>query len=233
MYAINAAARTMAQRALLRRGATARDYRDLRSRAVAFYGSGQLTTEDYYVFNKLTKGFIGTNNFDTNSRLCMASAVAAYTAAFGSDGPPPANEDIEVADLFLIVGSNAAWCHPITHRRIEKRKAAAPDEVRVIVVDPRRTETADVADLHLPIIPGTDVALFNAILAVLIREHLIDEAFIAAHTNGWEQACAIALGWSPKRASRVCEVPVEDIVQAARWFGQAQRPLTLWSMGVN
>ena len=108
--------------------------------AVAFYGSGQLLTEDYYVFNKLAKGFLGTNNFDSNSRLCMASAVAAYTAAFGADGPPAAYEDIELADLFLLIGSNTAWCHPITYRRIEKRRQAAP-QARVIVVDPRRTET--------------------------------------------------------------------------------------------
>ncbi len=201
--------------------------------AVAFYGSGQLSSEDYYVFNKLAKGFIGTNNFDTNSRLCMASAVAAYTAAFGTDGPPPAYADIEVADLFLMVGSNSAWCHPITHRRIEKRKEAAPGQVRVIVVDPRRTATADLADLHLPILPGSDVALFNAILAVLIRERVINEEFIAAHTNGWEQARATALEWSPVRASHVCEVPAQDIEQAAQWFGSAKCPLTLWSMGVN
>ncbi len=201
--------------------------------AVAFYGSGQLTTEDYYVFNKLVKGFIGTNNFDTNSRMCMASAVAAYTAAFGTDGPPASYADLELADLFLIVGSNSAWCHPITHRRMEKRKAAAPDEVRVIVVDPRRTETADLADLHLPILPGSDVALFNAILAVLIGERLLDEQFIAAHTTGWEAARAAALAWSPERASHACRVPAKEIVRAALWFGRAKRPLTLWSMGVN
>ena len=201
--------------------------------AVAFYGSGQLTTEDYYVFNKLVKGFIGTNNFDTNSRLCMASAVAAYTAAFGSDGPPASYADLELADLFLLVGSNSAWCHPITHRRIEKRKAAAPEEVRVIVVDPRRTETADLADLHLPILPGSDVALFNAILAVMIGERLIDEKSIATHTTGWEGARATALAWSPERASHACRVPANEIVRAALWFGRAKCPLTLWSMGVN
>ncbi len=201
--------------------------------SVAFYGSGQLTTEDYYVFNKLVKGFLGTNNFDTNSRLCMASAAAAYTAAFGTDGPPACYEDIEIADLFLIVGSNTAWCHPITYRRMERRKESAPDDVRVVVVDPRRTETADLADLHLPILPGSDLALLNAILGVLIRERQLDEAFIAAHTTGWEAARAVALGWTPERASHACQVPAEDIVRAALWFGRAQRPLTLWSMGIN
>jgi ferredoxin-nitrate reductase len=201
--------------------------------AVAFYGSGQLTTEDYYVFNKLVKGFLGTNNFDTNSRLCMASAAAAYTAAFGSDGPPASYSDIELAELFLIVGSNTAWCHPITYRRVERRKEAAPDEVRVIVVDPRRTATADLADLHLPILPGSDLALFNAFLGIMIRERLIDEEFIAAHTAGWQAARTIALSWPPDRASHVCQIPAHDIVRAALWFGQAKRPLTLWSMGVN
>jgi ferredoxin-nitrate reductase len=201
--------------------------------SIAFYGSGQLTTEDYYVFNKLVKGFLGTNNFDSNSRLCMASAAAAYTAAFGTDGPPACYEDLELADMFLIVGSNAAWCHPITYRRIERRKESAADRVRVVVVDPRRTETADLADLHLSILPGSDLALFNAILGILIREHQIDEEFIAAHTNGWEAARAVALSWTVDRAAPRCRVKSEDIIRAARWFGQAERPLTIWSMGVN
>ncbi|MBV8772932.1 MAG: nitrate reductase [Deltaproteobacteria bacterium] len=201
--------------------------------SVAFYGSGQLTTEDYYVFNKLVKGYLGTNNFDTNSRLCMASAAAAYTAAFGTDGPPASYEDLELADLFLIVGSNTAWCHPITYRRIERRKESAPEQVRVVVVDPRRTETVDLADLHLPILPGSDLALFNAILGVLIRERQIDEEFIAANTNGWAAARAVALDWTVERASDVCRVPAEEILRTALWFGRAERPLTLWSMGVN
>ena len=200
--------------------------------AIAFYGSGQLTTEDYYVFNKLVKGYLGTNNFDSNSRLCMASATAAYTAAFGTDGPPTSYEDLELADLFLIVGSNTAWCHPITYRRIERRKDTAP-EVRVVVIDPRRTETADLADLHLPILPGSDLALFNAMLGVLIREHQLDEEFIARHTNGWETVRAVALSWTVERASKMCRVPAKDIMSAALWFGRARRPMTLWSMGVN
>ncbi len=201
--------------------------------AVAFYGSGQLTTEGYYVFNKLAKGFLGTNNFDTNSRLCMASAASAYTAALGSDGPPASYADIELADLFLIVGSNTAWCHPITFRRIEKRKQSAPDDVRVIVVDPRRTETADLADLHLAIQPGTDLALFNAMLGVMVRERLIDEEFIADHTRDWERSREVALRWEPARAASVCGVAARDIIEAARWFGGSKRPLSLWSMGVN
>jgi len=200
--------------------------------AVAFYGSGQLLTEDYYVFNKLAKGFLGTNNFDSNSRLCMASAAAAYAAAFGTDGPPVAYEDIELADLFLMIGSNTAWCHPITYRRIEKRRQAAPD-ARVIVIDPRRTETADLADLHLPITPGSDIALLNAMLAILIRERLVDEQFIALHTSGWDAVRDTALRWTPQRAAHACAVPADNIVHAALMFGRAQRPLSLWSMGVN
>jgi ferredoxin-nitrate reductase len=200
--------------------------------AVAFYGSGQLLTEDYYVFNKLAKGFLGTNNFDSNSRLCMASAVAAYSAAFGTDGPPAGYEDVELADLFLIVGSNTAWCHPITYRRIEKRRQAAP-HARVIVIDPRRTETADLADLHLPITPGSDAALLSAMLAVAIGARLIDEAFIAQHTAGWEAVRDAALQWTPERAARVCGVAPELIFEAGLMFAGSRRPLSLWSMGVN
>jgi ferredoxin-nitrate reductase len=138
--------------------------------AVAFYGSGQLLTEDYYVANKLVKGFLGTNNFDANSRLCMASAVAGYTTSLGSDGPPAAYADLELADGFFIVGSNTAECHPIIFRRLKRRKEQAPEDVKVIVVDPRRTETADIADLHLPIRPGGDIALLNAMLAERVRK---------------------------------------------------------------
>lgn len=201
--------------------------------AVAFYGSGQLTTEDYYVFNKLAKGFIGTNNFDTNSRLCMASAVAAYTLALGSDGPPAAYADIELADLFFLAGTNTAWCHPIVFRRIEKQKRRDPEGVKVIVVDPRRTETADLADLHLQIRPGSDIALLNTMLAVMIRERMIDEGFIAAHTEGWEQVRSEALGWTPERAAQVCGVGANEVVQAALMFAGARRPLSMWSMGIN
>ncbi len=201
--------------------------------AIAFYGSGQLMTEDYYVFNKLVKGFLSTNNFDTNSRLCMSSAVAAYTMALGSDGPPCAYADIELADLFLIVGSNTAWCHPITSRRLEKRKRADPERVKIIVVDPRRTETADFADLHLPIRPGTDIALLNAMLSTMIREGLIDDDFIRQHTTGWSAVRDRVLEWPQARAAQICQVPEGEIARAARWFGRAEAAMTLWSMGVN
>ncbi len=135
--------------------------------AVAFYASGQLLTEEYYVASKLAKGFLRTNNFDTNSRLCMASAAVGYARSLGSDGPPAAYADIEEADCFLLIGTNTADCHPITFKRIRRRKLARPDDVFVMVADPRWTETADLADLHLSLRPGSDIALLNGMLHVL------------------------------------------------------------------
>src|SRR5437899_7259049 len=160
--------------------------------AVAVYASGQLTTEEYYVASKLTKGFIGTNNFDTNSRLCMASAAVGYTRSLGADGPPTTYADIEEADCVLLIGANAADCHPVLFKPLRRRKAAAPDEVTVIVADPRWTETADLADLHLALRPGSDVALLNAMLYVLVREKRLARDFIAAHTHVWSEVeCAV------------------------------------------
>src|SRR5204862_704164 len=141
--------------------------------AVAFYISGQLLTEDYYVFNKLAKGLIGTNNVDTNSRLCMSSAVAGYKQSLGSDAPPCAYEDIDSAELILIAGSNTAFAHPVVYRRIEDARAKNP-QLKIIVIDPRATVTARAADLHLALKPGTDVALFNAMLHVLRREGMLN-----------------------------------------------------------
>ncbi|MBL8521813.1 MAG: molybdopterin-dependent oxidoreductase, partial [Betaproteobacteria bacterium] len=141
--------------------------------SVAFYVSGQLLTEDYYVFNKLAKGLIGTNNIDTNSRLCMASAVTGYQLTLGADAPPCSYEDIDHAGCLFIAGSNTAWAHPVLFRRIEAAKEKNP-ALKVIVVDPRRTETAEFADLHLPILPGTDVALFHAMLHAMLWEEWID-----------------------------------------------------------
>jgi ferredoxin-nitrate reductase len=201
--------------------------------AIAFYGSGQLLSEDYYVANKLAKGFLGTNNFDANSRLCMASAVAGYKSALGSDGPPAAYADLELADAFFIVGSNTAECHPIVFRRIKRRKEQAPDDVKVIVVDPRRTETADIADLHLPIRPGADIALLNAMLTVLIEEDLVDSAFIAASTQGWEALRDALAPYTPEAVQEVCGLSARRIREAARLFGRARNVLSLWSMGVN
>jgi len=201
--------------------------------AVAFYGSGQLSTEDYYVFNKLAKGFLGTNNFDTNSRLCMASAVAGYHSSLGSDGPPASYADLDVAECFLLIGTNTAECHPIVFRRIEKRKRASPDRVTVIVVDPRRTETADLADLHLALRPGTDIALINAMLHVIVREGLCDRAFIDRHTSGWQALASVVDRYTPGVAEEVSGVPAPLIERAARAFATSRGSLILWSMGVN
>jgi ferredoxin-nitrate reductase len=201
--------------------------------AVAFYGSGQLTTEEYYVGNKLVKGFLGTNNFDTNSRLCMASAVAGYQSSFGSDGPPASYEDIDVAESFLLIGSNMADCHPVIFKRIKKRKKADPEKVTIIAVDPRRTETADFADLHLSIRPGTDIALLNSMLHVLIEQSVVDLDFVERHTSGFCELKTTAKKYPPAVAEKICGVPECLIVEAALIFGRAQSALTLWSMGIN
>ncbi len=199
--------------------------------AVAFYVSGQLLTEDYYVFNKLAKGLIGTNNIDSNSRLCMSSAVAGYKATLGADSVPCSYEDFELADLFFLAGSNAAWTHPILFRRMEE--ARGQSGARMIVVDPRRTDTAASADLHLQILPGTDVVLYSAMLHVLLWEGLADQAFVAAHTEGFDTLRASVRELTPAVAAQICGVKAEDIVTAARWFGQAKAPLSLWCQGLN
>ena len=200
--------------------------------AVAFYVSGQLLTEDYYVFNKLAKGLIGTNNIDTNSRLCMSSAVAGYKLSLGADAPPCAYEDIDAADLILIAGSNTAFAHPVLYQRIEDARAKNP-AIRLVVVDPRATVTARAADLHLPVKPGTDVALFNAMLYVLRREALLDSSYMERRTEGFESLEPLLDEWTPERAAEVCELPVEDIVRAARLFGTAKAALSLYCQGLN
>jgi len=199
--------------------------------AVAFYISGQLTTESQYAFNKLAKGALGTNNIDANSRLCMASAASAYKMAFGSDGPPTCYDDIELAETFFVLGANMADCHPVLWQRIKKR--ATRKRTRIIVVDPRRTPTAEAAHLHLAIRPGTDMALLNAILHLLISQRWTNERFIRDHTEGWETLCEVAEAWSPSRAARVCGVPELDIHRAAFWFGQSTEALSFWAMGAN
>lgn len=167
--------------------------------AVAFYGSGQLLTEEYYVINKLMKGFIGTNNFDTNSRLCMSSAVVGYKQTLGVDGPPVCYEDLDLADTFLVTGSNAAYAHPIIWRRVEARKEADPS-VKIVVIDPRRTATCAIADLHLQPLPGTDVALHYALAHELIQTGQIDRAFIAAHVDGFDAFATAAAAWAMSSA---------------------------------
>jgi assimilatory nitrate reductase catalytic subunit len=200
--------------------------------SVAFYISGQLTTEDYYVFNKLAKGLIGTNNVDTNSRLCMSSAVAGYKMTLGADAPPCCYEDLDDADVVLIAGSNTAWAHPVLYRRLEAARAQNP-QLKVIVVDPRRTATAADADLHLAIEPGTDVALFHGLLHVLLWEELIDPAWIARHTSGFAELKSIIREFTPRAAAQICGVREEDLVTAARWFGHAGAALSLYCQGLN
>jgi ferredoxin-nitrate reductase len=200
--------------------------------AVAFYVSGQCLTEEYYVANKLVKGYLGTNNIDTNSRLCMSSAVSAYTRVLGEDAVPVAYDDIEHADCFLIAGANPAWCHPILFRRLEQHKEKNPD-VKVIVVDPRQTESTSIADLRLPIVPGTDVWLYNAIARVLIESGDIDYEFIADHTIGFESYREVVFATPLEDASRICGVTTNDIRTAASWIGAARGFLTMWAMGLN
>ena len=200
--------------------------------SVAFYISGQLLTEDYYVFNKLAKGLIGTNNVDTNSRLCMSSAVTGYKATLGADAPPACYDDIDHADCLLIAGSNTAWAHPVLFRRIEDAKARNPN-LKIIVVDPRRTATADSADLHIPILPGTDVALFNAMLHVMIWEDLIDLDYIAAQTSGFAALKTAVRDCTPAWAARTCGIDEQQVLTAARWFGEAKAALSLYCQGLN
>ena len=163
--------------------------------SVAFYVSGQLLTEDYYVANKLMKGFIGSANIDTNSRLCMASSVAGHRRAFGSDTVPGLYEDLEQADTVVLTGSNLAWCHPVLYQRLAAAKAARPS-MQIIVIDPRRTETCDIADLHLAIRPGSDAALFNALLTEIDRRGLASAQFLT-HVDGAAEAIAAARRCDP------------------------------------
>jgi assimilatory nitrate reductase catalytic subunit len=200
--------------------------------SVAFYVSGQLLTEDYYVFNKLARGLIGTNNIDTNSRLCMASAAAAYKQTLGADAPPACYEDIDSAQCLFIAGSNAAWAHPVLFRRIEDAKARDP-ELKIVVVDPRRTETARFADLHLAIAPGSDVALFNGMLHVIVWEGLADQAYVAAHTEGFEAVRDLVREFTPKTVSSICGIEEARVIETARLFARSRATLSLYCQGLN
>jgi assimilatory nitrate reductase catalytic subunit len=214
------------------------------SDAIGLYLSGQLLTEDYYVFNKLAKGLIGSNNVDTNSRLCMSSAVAGYKQSLGADAPPACYDDIGLAQTIFITGSNMAWAHPVLFRRLEDARAANPS-LKLIVADPRRTETAEVADLHLPLLPGTDVVLHHALLHVMLWEGLIDAAYIAAYTSGFAALRDRVREYTPAQAAKVCGLREADIVQAARWFagvvpgatdadaGARTPTLSLYCQGLN
>jgi assimilatory nitrate reductase catalytic subunit len=202
--------------------------------AVALYVSGQLLTEDYYVANKLMKGYLGTANIDTNSRLCMASAVAAHKRAFGEDVVPGCYEDLELADLIVLVGSNAAWCHPVLYRRIAAAKAVRPN-VRVVVIDPRRTASCDAADLHLALASGTDAWLWNGLLGFLAGHGAVDRAYVSEHTQGLEEALAAARDTAgpPCDIAERCGIPTADVETFYRWFAATERVVTLFSQGVN
>jgi assimilatory nitrate reductase catalytic subunit len=199
--------------------------------SVAFYVSGQLLTEDYYVANKLMKGFIGSANIDTNSRLCMASSVAGHKRAFGSDTVPGTYEDLETADLVVLVGSNLAWCHPVLYQRLAA--ARAERGTKVVVVDPRRTATCEIADLHLAVSPGSDVALFNGLLAHLVRAKAADDRFVDLHTTGLPPALAAARTMSRKEIIAATGLSDADITAFYDLFTSTERTVTAYSQGVN
>lgn len=201
--------------------------------AVAFYVSGQLLTEDYYVANKLLKGFIGSPHIDTNSRLCMASTVAGHRRAFGADVVPGCYEDLEQADLVLLVGSNLAWCHPVLHQRLLAARRSRG--TRIVVIDPRRTASCGEADLHLALRPGSDVALFNGLLAHLAEAGACDRDWIGRHVEGYEAALASARAEAPDAATvaRLCDLPQPAVERLFDWVAATRRTVTLFSQGVN
>lgn len=200
--------------------------------SVAFYASGQCLTEEYYVVNKLIKGFIGSNNIDTNSRLCMSSAVAAYKMSLGEDSVPVCYDDIEKADCIFVAGANPAWCHPILWRRVEAARAKNPN-LKIIVSDPRKTQTCSYANVHLQIKPGTDIVLHHAIGRMLIENGDIDFVFIKNHTEGFEQYSEKVMQRSVSEAALICDISEAAIREAASYIGNAKGFLTMWTMGLN
>jgi len=202
--------------------------------SVAFYVSGQLLTEDYYVANKLMKGFIGSANIDTNSRLCMASAVAGYKRAFGADAVPNDYTDLEQAELIVLVGSNLAWCHPVLFQRVSAAKAANP-KLKIVLIDPRRTQSAEIADLHLQLRVGSDVVLFNGLLNYLRREDALDLDFLDAHTEGFGAAlrCAKESAASIPAVAAACGLADDDVLELYRLFARTPKTVTAFSQGVN
>jgi nitrate reductase NapA len=227
-------------------GVVAERFRDTIQRfgpdSVGFYGSGQGLTEETYVANKLWKAGIRSNHIDGNPRLCMAGAVAGYVSTFGKDEPMGTYEDMDHADVFLLVGSNTAEAHPVLFRRVLRRKETGSG-VKVIVIDPRRTPTSRIADLHLSFRPGTDLAILNSMAHVLFAEGLVDEEFIQAHLAFGEGAEAnktladyrkLLEAYPPARAAEIAQCRAEDIVKAARWFGERGRTaMSMWCMGLN
>ncbi len=200
--------------------------------SVAFYASGQCLTEEYYVVNKLIKGFIGSNNIDTNSRLCMSSAVVGYKMSLGEDSVPVSYDDLELADCIFVAGANPAWCHPILWRRVEAAREKNPD-LKIIVSDPRKTQSCSMANVHLQLNPGTDVTLHHAIGRCLIEEGQIDFDFITDHTNGFEQYRKTVFERTIEEAAAICGVSENDIRLAASFIGNAKGFITMWTMGLN
>ncbi|CAM2904201.1 Nitrate reductase [Vibrio mytili] len=198
--------------------------------AVAFYVSGQLLTEDYYVANKLIKGYLGTANIDSNSRLCMASTVVGHKRAFGMDTVPVCYEDLEKTDLVILVGSNLAWCHPVLFQRLRAAKQTNPN-LNVIVIDPRRNESCELADLHLAINPGSDVSLFNGLLVHLGEHSRVDHAFIGSATNGFSDAYQAAL--NDADVSEVTGIDASALQQFYDFFTNTEKVITIYSQGVN
>ena len=199
---------------------------------ICMYGSGQMQTEDYYTAQKLLKGCLGTNNFDANSRLCMSSAVAGYIQSFGSDGPPCNYDDLEATDCAFLIGTNTAECHPIVFNRLKKHHRKNR-HVKMIVVDPRRTETAEAADLHLAIQPGTDIDLLNGIAHLLMKWNKIDSLFIGECTARFSDYADVIKYYPPDVVARRCGISMEEVETAARYWADSKRVLSLWSMGVN
>ena len=199
--------------------------------AVALYVSGQLSMESQYLATKLAKGFLRTNNIDSNSRLCMSSAASGYKLSLGADGPPGSYQDIDRLDCALVIGSNMAECHPILFLRLLDRKKKAG--AKVIVVDPRRTPTADKADLFLQIKPGADLALLNGLLHLLEKNGRIDRDFVARHTEGWAELHELIQDYTPERVARLTQLREEDVCTAAKWIGESPEFTSFWTMGLN
>ncbi len=202
--------------------------------AVAFYGSGQLLTEDYYVANKLMKGFIGGANMDTNSRLCMSSSVAGHKRAFGGDVVPNCYEDFEHADLILLIGSNTAWCHPVSFQRIRSAKEKNPN-LKIVVIDPRKTASCDIADLHLPLASGTDAILFNGLFQFLHEQNKLDLDFVENHTEGFATVLEnfTLENYSVENVANRCRLDIQDVKQFFVWFATTEKSLSLYSQGIN
>jgi len=202
--------------------------------SVAFYVSGQLLTEDYYVANKLMKGFIGSANIDTNSRLCMSSTVSGHKRAFGSDTVPCCYEDLEQAKLIVLTGSNAAWCHPVLYQRIVAAKKQNTD-LKVVVIDPRRTSTCDIADLHLPVVSGSDAVLFNGLLNYVNENGYVNELYLEQYTEGFDEAltCAHDTAGNLEAIASQCGLAVDALEKFYRLFVDTERVVTVYSQGIN